>query len=496
MGAKHMQSNSTKVGKVSTSHKMLCKAVERPSKELQQPSPKSLATASSIKLDSTASARVACCRSRRFCTCKSCMEYDRHNEISLKLVQKNEAAEPFLSRTFVGVADKQCKELLDALGIFNSNKELFVNLLQDPNSLLIKRIKDSTDSRNRKQQTRTFFDSRLSENKIREVGEYEEPVYTPNLKPCDRLPAEESDDSLSLDRIVVLKPNPTNSLHAAVGTNYCSSLKSHSSFMNNVQSDKGTLFSFKQLKRKMKQAMRVGRKEGEYLSTNGLSKKTPVVCRAPKDDGKQMVMEANERSPHSNIQTDDKGISSSFQDSLERDQLDNAFYFRNGDKTASTSESTGKKAGQSAVTSNLKRQKSKKHEGDKEVSRKMKAKPWGWVMCFSDDDILPSSKNGCHTASRMRYSHLSNKKFIHEKKSKPQNDEKQSCETPQMARLEAFSAETRRDDDDQFRGSSTELNVSHVIFPDVRVDEDPIIEGANILLLYLIWLAIIIPYLN
>ncbi|XP_038874729.1 uncharacterized protein LOC120067270 [Benincasa hispida] len=477
MGTKHMQSNSTMVGRVSKSQKMLCKAVGRPSKELQQPSPKSLVTASSKKLDSTASTRVACCRSRRFCTCKSCMEYGRHNEISLKLVQKNEAAEPFSSKKFVGVADKQCKQLLDALGIFNSNKELFVNLLQDPNSLLIKRIEDSTDSRNRKQQMMTFFGSRLSENKIREVGEYEEPDCSQNLNPCDRLPADDSDDSLSLERIVVLKPNPTSSLQAAVGTNYCTSLKSHSSFIKNGQSDKGTLFSFRQIKEKMKQAMGVRKKESECLSTNGVPKKTSPVCRAPKDNGKQMVMGATGRSSYSNIQTDDKRISSSFQDSLERDQLDKAFYSRNGDKTASTSEITDKKVGQSAVTSNLKRQKSKKHEGDREVSRKMKAKPWGWVMCFSDDDILPSNKPGCHTASRMRYSYLSNKKFIHEKKSKPQNDEEQSCNTLQMVKKGASLAGARRDDN-QVHASTTELNVSPVIFSDVKVDQDPIIEGS------------------
>lgn len=491
-----MQSNSSMVGKASKSHQMLCKAVDRPIRELQQPSPKNLAAASSNKLDSTASTRVACSRSRRSCTCKSCMEFGRHNEISLKLVQKNEAAEPFSSKKFVGVADKQCKQLLDALGIFNSNKELFVNLLQDPNSLLIKRIEDSTDSRNRKQQMRTFFDGRLSENKIREVGEYDDPAYSQNLKPCDRLPAEESDDSLSLERIVVLKPNPTSSLHSAVGTNYCSSLKSHSSFIKNVQSDKGTLFSFRQIKRKMKQAMRVGRKEVECPSTNGMSKKTPLICRAPKDDGKQTVMEAIGRSSYSNIQTDDKGISISFQDSLKRDQLDKAFYSRNGDKTASTSESTGKKAGQSAVSGHLKRQKSKKHEGDKEVSRKMKAKPWGWVMCFSDDDILASNKPGCHTAGHMRYSHLSNKRFIYEKKSKPQNDERQSWETPQTAKIKASSAEMRtRREDDQLHRSNTELNVSHVISPDVKVDEDSIVEGVNILMPYLIWLTIL-PCLN
>ncbi|XP_022928974.1 uncharacterized protein LOC111435714 isoform X2 [Cucurbita moschata] len=395
MGTKHIQSNSSMVGKVSKSHKMMCKAVDRPSKDLHQSSPKSLVTASSNKLDPTASPTVACCRIRRFCTYKSCTEYGQHNEISLKLIQKNGVAEPFSSKKFVRVADKQCKQLLDALGIFNSNKELFVNLLQDPNSLLTKHIEDSSDS-----QMRTFFDSSLSENKIREVEEYKESAYGQNLKPC-----EESDDSLSLERIVVLKPNRTSSLRAAMGIDYGSSPESHSSLVKNVQSDKGTLFSFRQIKRKMKQAMRVGRKEGECLSANGMSKKTP------KDDVKLKVMEAA-----------DRGVSSSFQDSLKRDQLDKTFYSRNGDKTASTSESTDKTVGLSAVTDKLKRPKSKKHEGDQEGSRKMKAKPWGWVMCFSDDDILPSS--------HLRYSHVSNKKFVYQKKSKPQNDEKQSCKTP------------------------------------------------------------------
>lgn len=484
MGVKHMHSNSTMVGKVSRSHKLLWKAVDRPTKELKSPSPKKLAATSSNKqLDPTASTRVACCRSRRFCTCKSCNEYGQHNEISLKLVQKNEATEPFSSKKFVSVADQQCKQLLDALGIFNSNKELFINLLQDPNSLLIQHIEDSTDSLDGKQQMRTFLDGRLSENKKREVGEYEEPAYGQNLKPCDRLPSEESDDSQSLERIVVLKPNPTSSQSSTAGTNYCSSLQSHSSFINNMQSDKRSTFSFRQIKRKMRQAMGVGKKEGECLSIHEMSKKTPHVG-----------MEATGKSSNNNIQTSGKGISSSIQDSLKRDQIDKAFYSRNGDKTASTSESTGKNVGQSAVMSHLKRQKSKKHEGDKEVSRKMKVKPWGWVMCFSDDDIMPSNKPGSHAAGHMRYSQLSNKKFVYEKKSKHQNEGKKSCEMPQMAKVEASSSETRRDDD-QLHGSNTELNMSCVIFPDVKVDEDLNIEGVNMLLLYLIWLTVL-PYLN
>ncbi|CAL1375328.1 unnamed protein product [Linum trigynum] len=74
-------------------------------------------------------------------------------EINLQ-VHMNEAAEAFINQRFTDgrllgedEGKVQSKHFLDALGVLNTNKDLFAKLLRDPNSLLVKHIEDLRDSR-------------------------------------------------------------------------------------------------------------------------------------------------------------------------------------------------------------------------------------------------------------------------------------------------------------------------------------------------------------
>ncbi|KAJ9706477.1 hypothetical protein PVL29_001800 [Vitis rotundifolia] len=97
-------------------------------------------------------------------------KHDQLNEVNLLLAQKSEAAEAFVNqKLFVGKylgkdgANYRSKQFLDALEVLNSNKELFLKLLEDPNSLLVKHIQDLRDSQAGKEPAKSLPEDRRSE---------------------------------------------------------------------------------------------------------------------------------------------------------------------------------------------------------------------------------------------------------------------------------------------------------------------------------------------
>lgn len=97
-------------------------------------------------------------------------KHDQFNEVNLLLAQKSEAAEAFVNqKLFVGKylskdgANHRSKQFLDALEVLNSNKELFLKLLEDPNSLLVKHIQDLRDSQTGKEPAKSLSGDRGSE---------------------------------------------------------------------------------------------------------------------------------------------------------------------------------------------------------------------------------------------------------------------------------------------------------------------------------------------
>ncbi|MBA0584456.1 uncharacterized protein LOC105792226 [Gossypium raimondii] len=76
---------------------------------------------------------------------------DHHTKINLR-VRMNEAVEAFINQRLIS---NQSTDFIDALEISNSNKELLMKLLQDPNSLLVKHVHELCDSQAKKQKTKT-----------------------------------------------------------------------------------------------------------------------------------------------------------------------------------------------------------------------------------------------------------------------------------------------------------------------------------------------------
>ena len=100
-------------------------------------------------------------------------KHDELDEVNLLLAQKSEAAEAFVNqKLYVGQylskdgVNCQSRQFFDALQVLNSNKELFLKLLEDPNSLLVKHIQDLRDSQAGNERAKSLSEDRRSECRL------------------------------------------------------------------------------------------------------------------------------------------------------------------------------------------------------------------------------------------------------------------------------------------------------------------------------------------
>ncbi|GAB4861736.1 hypothetical protein Ancab_036990 [Ancistrocladus abbreviatus] len=134
------------------------------------------------------------------------------------------------------------KELLEALEVLNLNKEVFLKLLQDPNSQLTKHMKKFQDSQvERDRKSKEFSEEDLGDGK-------HESFFWRTFKGLERSFSKRNDDPHDLNRIVVLKPGPPDSHNLETATTHDSSLlHSPQSTGNNVSLN----FSFAEFKKKI-----------------------------------------------------------------------------------------------------------------------------------------------------------------------------------------------------------------------------------------------------
>ncbi|XWS38354.1 hypothetical protein CRYUN_Cryun19dG0124100 [Craigia yunnanensis] len=151
-------------------------------------------------------------------SCKSIRgrKHDHQTEINLR-VHMNESVEAFVNQKLTDGENRsrnevanQSKNFIDALEVLNSNKELFMKLLQDPNSLLVKHIQDLQDSQAKKQQPQSSSKAKTSECQPKEAGEYEGPANAQVFESCDRCLSKGSEMPQPLNTIVVLKAGIQN----------------------------------------------------------------------------------------------------------------------------------------------------------------------------------------------------------------------------------------------------------------------------------------------
>ncbi|XP_062074335.1 uncharacterized protein LOC133778425 isoform X2 [Humulus lupulus] len=256
-------------------------------------------------------------KKRRGCGCKNIdfVNYDELNKINPQLLKANDVAEAIVNQKFIegkylnrdGI-NQQSNQLLDALEILNSNKNLFTKLLQDPNSLLVKHIQELRDCQEQQQQTKSS---------------------SQNSTTCD--------DPQSSDTIVVLKPGSTSLQDSSSDKiNHCSSPKYCHGVEKHVQSVRPAYFSLGHIKRKFKHAMGVARKDQDLMSIDGVQVQNR--SSSPTEDGnKGKGTETIRR----NFRIENKEVEDYSFDIAKRDKIAKLkdFKARIGQETASRSES-------------------------------------------------------------------------------------------------------------------------------------------------------------
>ncbi|XP_008787490.4 uncharacterized protein LOC103705528 isoform X1 [Phoenix dactylifera] len=190
---------------------------------------------------------------------------------------------------------RESKEFIDALETLNSNKELLLKLLQDPDSILLKHIQDFQNSQAGKlatlESSKNFEGGKLIGEEVKSSGQCDQSTSHKHLNnqirhyPVIRKMEESNSTNLSkegggnskvLDKIVVLKPSPARIQNFLDMSSSNSSPPSHQSLQH--QKDTGRVsshFSLKEIRRRLRHAIGEGRKEQHPITTDGVLHKIP-----------------------------------------------------------------------------------------------------------------------------------------------------------------------------------------------------------------------------
>ncbi|KAK6263124.1 hypothetical protein QUC31_008940 [Theobroma cacao] len=346
----------------------------------------------------------------------------RHTEINLR-VHMNEAVEAFVNQKLTDGENldrnelaNRSKNFIDALEILNSNKELFTKLLQDPNSLLVKHIQGLRDSQAKNQQHQSSSKAKTSHCQPKEAGECE-PSNT----------------------IVVLKPGMQNCPDRI--SNWPSP-QSHYSLRKKERSARPAFLSFEHMKRKLRHAMRVNKKEQCQMSLDGIHKSQRDFEQFD-EGGKEMSRQANEKISTGKSYLDVRKMSESSPEVNRRDGMGQTENFGSGPsgiggKAASSTESCNGTSNLLTIRHLKGKFHSTKHlseilnSGNEDLSRKQTLRTMDRLMSLPEYDLLPlltpgRNKEHRFASPQMRFSPYNNFPTANGYKWRVQNEKKSSC---------------------------------------------------------------------
>lgn len=191
---------------------------------------------------------------------RSSIKNDQLDEISLQVLQTSAKAfidQMFIDRKYIskGNMSYEPEQFSNALEMLNSNGDLFLKLLQDPNSLLAKQIRNMQNVQMARDSIKSFMSNRLPDCNIsKSEHKHHQSAF------------EESSNSRPSNKIVVLKPIPRTVRCSENVDCYCSSMQSHHSTSSKGGNLQHKNFSLKDIKRKLKYAMGEKWKEKHLIS--------------------------------------------------------------------------------------------------------------------------------------------------------------------------------------------------------------------------------------
>jgi hypothetical protein len=200
-------------------------------------------------------------------------DFDRLNEAIKEFKAKHLKENGKIHRT---------KELIGAREILSSHEELFLKLIQDPNSLLAKYVLNLQDGLVEKgKEPKSLPESNLPEVELGSLRQSEELVnckqqrnfFRRKVKSQQRKPSKLNENSEAPNRIVILKPGPAGLQNSETENSIGSSREPHYMVGDKGSTERvGTHFFLAEIKRKLKSAMG---KEWHGISTISVSNNIP-----------------------------------------------------------------------------------------------------------------------------------------------------------------------------------------------------------------------------
>ncbi|KAH7690748.1 hypothetical protein IHE45_02G070500 [Dioscorea alata] len=242
-------------------------------------------------------------------------EHESDQSENFSIIQKalSDVGEVFLRYKFNDekqVSDKeavyQSKRFIEAIETLNTNKELILRLMEDPNSVILKHLQDLQNA-----QTDSHIHEERSEILGEEIGSSAQSEESARHKLIEKQNGhsffwkkdksksiktpKESRNNQNLNRIVVLKPNASIPQSSLVTNMVISPSSSPISYYDSkhpeVSERVGSYFSLREIKRRFKQAIGENKKERHLISMDGILHKIPYGHKSFDDIGKQKSIE-------------------------------------------------------------------------------------------------------------------------------------------------------------------------------------------------------------
>ncbi|XP_021906328.1 uncharacterized protein LOC110820985 [Carica papaya] len=247
-----------------------------------------------------------------------CMKHDQPGEVHSRLNHNNrEFKEKFTEiikflisqRLIDGKYPSQdgeifsSKDFAEALQILGSDEELFLRLLQDPDSLLSKDLQDLQNAQAEKEENlKPVVDHNFPEKELGDVSKSDvlasrkqHNFFRRKAKSQHGNLLNENKPSQTSNRIVILKPGPKTFLNSEAGDIVGSSPQSHYIVREKEQSERvGSHFFLSEIKRKLKYA--IG-KEQQRISSDGVSTRFSAEHQNSGDSDKGTKEKVRRNSP-------------------------------------------------------------------------------------------------------------------------------------------------------------------------------------------------------
>ncbi|GLT79647.1 hypothetical protein SLA2020_511290 [Shorea laevis] len=225
----------------------------------------------------------------------NCVKHERPAELQMEPDQKSPGFEEKLSKAIKFLVSQKLtdgnvhvengelqtsKDLIEALQILSSDEELFLKLLQDPKSLLVRYIQDLPNADIKKGESESLAGCNISKEELANPRQSDELVnrkhrnfFRRKIKSRGRDTSNVSKVSQASNKIVILKPGPAALQNLESGSSLGPSTESHYVIRSNIEQNEkvSSHFFLSEIKRKLKHAMGM---EQQRTSIGGISNRS------------------------------------------------------------------------------------------------------------------------------------------------------------------------------------------------------------------------------